>query len=50
MGIGNEGSIVFSLRHEHDDWATNSNSYHFGRISHPGIDVEMTKHADRTLD
>ena len=50
MSIQNEGSITFWLRHEHEDWTTNSASYHFGAVRHPGITVEAIKHSNRTVE
>ena len=46
----NEGTIVFWLKHEHKDWATNSASYNFGVTKVEGISAEAVKHPDKTLE
>lgn len=50
MSPRNEGTIVFGLKHEHKDWATNSASYNFGITKADGISVEPVKHPDKTLE
>ncbi len=50
MGIQSEGSITFWLRHEHEDWTTNSESYHFATVKRPGVAVKAIKHPDKTIE
>lgn len=50
MGLKNEGSIVFELKHEHKDWSTNSSSYNFRGIEQGDISAEAKKHSDKTIE
>ena len=53
MGLQDEGSITFRLKHEHPDWPTNEHAYNFGTLDTRGIQgtkVTATKHPDRTLE
>jgi hypothetical protein len=49
MGIEKEGSITFTLKHEHKDWATNDSGYRFGTVKISGVSVEAVKNPDRTV-
>ncbi len=50
MGLKNEGSIVFELKHEHKDWSTNSLGYNFKGIELQEISAEAKKHPDKTVE
>jgi hypothetical protein len=49
MSIKETGSITFWAKHEHPDWASNSNGYDFGSFTGEGITVKMTKHPNRSV-
>ena len=46
MGLKNEGSIVFELKHEHKDWSTNSSSYNFTTSAAVAARVSIVALAD----
>src|SRR6266480_439263 len=43
------GTVYFTLRHAQRDWTTNSNSYDFGTLNRPPVNIKATKMPDRTL-
>jgi hypothetical protein len=50
MGVQDEGTITFWLRHQHADWATNGHRYDLGRTYRSGVFVEAVKQPDRTIE
>lgn len=45
-----EGTITSWLRHQHDDWFSNANSYRFPPVTGEGVTVECVKHPDKTVE
>jgi hypothetical protein len=50
MGIEQEGSIAFRLRHDDPDWATNDKSYRFNTVESGPIRTWAMKKADKTVE
>jgi hypothetical protein len=50
VSLQKEGSMVFWLRHAHDDWSTNAHRYNFGTVEAQGVIVNAIKHPDGTLE
>lgn len=44
-----EGNITFWARHKNKNWATDNNEYEFWPFGHEGVEVVLTKKADKTL-
>jgi hypothetical protein len=45
-----EGSVVFTMAHDHPDWTVNTSTYDFGLFALSGLRVRATKHSDRTME
>ena len=50
MGIEQEGSIAFRLRHPDPDWATNNKPYRFNAVEAGPIRAWAMKNADKTVE
>ena len=50
MGIEQEGSIAFRLRHADPDWATNNKPYRFNTVESGPIRAWAMKNADGTVE
>jgi len=50
MGIEQEGSIAFRLRHADRDWATNDKPYRFNTVEVGDIRAWALKRPDRTVE
>jgi hypothetical protein len=50
MGIEQEGSIAFRLRHTDPDWATNNKSYRFNTVEAGPIRAWAQKNPDGTVE
>ena len=51
MSLEKKGTIAFSIKHDHPDWATNDQSYNFGPFDTGlGLAVRAVKHPDKTLE
>jgi hypothetical protein len=49
MSLERTGTIAFRAGHEHPYWLTNKRTYRLASPTHSGINLEVVKHADRTL-
>ena len=47
--IQKEGSMTFTLSHEHSDWMTNKNGYRFKPLSKEGLFIQPFKEPDGTF-
>jgi len=47
--IQNEGSMTFTLSHEHSDWMTNKNGYRFRPLGKEGLFIQPFKEPDGTF-
>ena len=45
-----KGTMEVWLRHDHEDWATNSDGYDFGTFTKQGVTVSTAKHPDKTIE
>ena len=45
-----EGTVEVWIRHDHEDWATNSDGYDFGTFTKEGVTVSTAKHPDKTIE
>ena len=50
MGIEQEGSITFRIRHEDKDWATNDRPYDFPPVQAGPIKAHVVKHPTRKIE
>ncbi len=50
MGIEQEGSISFRVRHEDKDWATNDRPYDFPPVQAGPIRAHVVKHPTRKIE
>jgi len=50
MGIEQEGSIAFRLRHADADWATNDKPYRFNTVEAGPVRAWAMKRANRTVE
>jgi len=50
MGIEQEGSISFRVRHEDKDWATNDRPYDFPPVQAGPIRAQVVKHPTRKIE
>ena len=50
MGIEQEGSISFRVRHQDADWATNSKPYEFPPLEAGKISALVVKHPTRRIE
>ena len=50
MGIEQEGSIAFRMRHADPDWATNDQPYRFNPVEIGTVRAWAIKKADRTVE
>lgn len=50
MGIEQEGSLSFRLRHEDKDWATNAKPYDFPPVQAGPIRATVVKHPTRKIE
>jgi hypothetical protein len=50
LQLTQEGTVMFSVNHQHPDWKTNSYGYHFGPLAQGLLSVRATKHPDRTME
>ena len=50
MGIEQEGSISFRVRHEDKDWATNDKPYDFPPVQAGPIRAQVVKHPTRKIE
>ena len=50
MGIEQEGSLSFRLRHEDKDWATNAKPYEFPELRSGPIWAQVVKHPTRRIE
>ena len=50
MGIEQEGSLSFRVRHEDKDWATNSKPYEFPELQSGSIWAQVVKHPTRRIE
>jgi len=50
MSIPQEGTVAFTLNHEHRDWSTNTTDYNFGLFEAQGMRFGVAKHRDQTLE
>lgn len=48
-GFQNEGSVAFTLNHEHSDWLTNGNAYKFNPVREQGVFIQASKESDCTF-
>ena len=47
--IQKEGTMTFTLSHEHSDWITNKNGYRFKPLSKEGLFIQPFKEPDGTF-
>jgi hypothetical protein len=50
MGIEDEGSLSFRVRHQDKDWATNSKPYEFPEMRSGPIWAQVVKHPTRRIE
>ena len=50
MGIEQEGSLSFRVRHQDKDWATNSKPYEFPEMRSGPIWAQVVKHPTRRIE
>jgi hypothetical protein len=50
MGIEQEGSIAFRLKHPDKDWATNDQGYGFNPVQIGAVTAWAYKHPDRKVE
>ena len=50
MGIEQEGTISFRIRHEDKDWATNSKPYEFPLVQTGPISAMVVKHPTKRIE
>src|SRR5687767_6673866 len=50
MGIEQEGTLSFRLRHEDKDWATNAKPYEFPPVQAGPVSAMVVKHPTRRIE
>ena len=50
MGIEQEGSLSFRVKHEDKDWATNDKPYDFPPVQAGSIRAQVVKHPTRKIE